>query len=204
MAKTKVREVLQSEESNKEKFDYLWGYYKTHVIVAIIGLLFGGYLLVDWINRPVSYFHLTVLAPEVVLEEEEPLSIELTELLDPQGPNETVYASFTPHGQFAERFSAQFTAAEYDLILMDDFSFSEYSEYETMQQFRVAGLEEEDYYQPDIYDAPIGIDSDQFPIFDDYTTTQDLIVVIPANTTRRSAVEQFFNEQGLELEFIDN
>lgn len=204
MAQTKVREILQSEESNKEKFDYLWGYYKTHVIITILALLFGGYLLVDWINRPVTYFHLTVLAPEVMSEEEEPLAMELTDILNPQGANETVYTSFTPHGQLAERFSAQFTAAEYDLILMDDFSFGEYSEYETMQEFRVSGLDEDDYYESDIYDNPIGIDSDHFPIFEDYTTTQDLIVVIPGNTTRRPAIEEFFASQGLELEIIDN
>ncbi|MCC5894521.1 MAG: hypothetical protein JJU16_03595 [Alkalibacterium sp.] len=204
MAQSKVREILRSEESNKEKFDYLWSYYKTHVIVGILALLFSGYLFVDWLNRPITYFHLTVLAPEVLFEEEEPLSRDLTEILDPQEDNETVYASFTPHGQLAERFSAQFTAAEYDVILMDEFSFGEYSEYETMQEFRITGMDEDEYYSSDMYDDPVGIDSEHFPLFEDYTTTQDLIVVIPGNTTRRDRVIEFFNEQGFELEFIDN
>ncbi|SDK41441.1 hypothetical protein [Alkalibacterium thalassium] len=203
MAKTKVKEILQSEESNKEKFSYLWGYYKWHVILSLFGLLVSGYLLVDWINRPITYFHLTVLAPEVDFDEEEPLSQELNRLLEPEGANETAYASFTPHGQMAERFTAQFTAGEYDVILMDDFSFEEYSEYDTMQEFRLSGLDDEDYYQPDHYDNPVGVDSSVIPLLEEYRTTDDLILVIPGNTTRREAIVEFFATQGFEFEFID-
>lgn len=204
MAKTKVREVLQSDESTKEKIDYLWGYYKFHVIMSFIAFFLVGYLIVDWVNRPITYFHMTVMAPEVMVEEEKQLSDELYEILDPQGNNEAVYASFLPHGPSLERFSAQYTDAEYDLILMDSSSFDQYAEYDIMQEFNVAGLSDDDYYRSDSSSGQIGIDAAHFPLFNTYTTTENKIVVIPENSTRPDAIQQFFNEQGLELELIEN
>ncbi|MDZ7835084.1 MAG: hypothetical protein U5K84_06790 [Alkalibacterium sp.] len=77
MAKTKVREILKSEDTTKEKIGYLWDYYHIHVIVALVGLLFTGYLFMDWVNRPITTFHVTVLAPDVSYDEEQELTEEL-------------------------------------------------------------------------------------------------------------------------------
>lgn len=203
MAKTKVREILKSDDTTKEKVEYLWDYYRWHVILSVLAVFFAGYLFVDWVNRPITAFHVTVLAPEVSFDEEEPLSNDLFDLVQPDGRNETVYASFTPHGQMAERFTAQLTAAEYDLILMDEPAFAEYSKFGTMQTFRLSGLDEDDYYQPEEYDAPMAIDSEQLDVFDSYVTTQDKIVMIPENSRRRGAIETFFESQGYTIEFID-
>lgn len=203
MAKTKVREILKSDDTTKEKVIYLWDYYRWHVILSVLGIVFSGYLFVDWLNRPITAFHVTVLAPEVKFEEEEPLSNQLIELVEPQGHNETAYASFTPHGQMAERFTAQLTAAEYDLILMDEAAFNEYAQFGTMQEFRLSELDDDAYYQPEEYEAPIAIDSSQLGVFDSYETTQNKIVMIPENSKRREAIVTFFQTQGYTIEFID-
>src|SRR5690554_3186560 len=107
MAKSKVREILKSDDTPKEKFDYLWGYYRWHVIIGTLGLLLFGFMTYDFINQPVAYFHVSVLSPEIDPEEEEELAIELEELLQPEGKNESVFVTFTPYGQLAERFVAQ-------------------------------------------------------------------------------------------------
>ncbi|WP_368646121.1 hypothetical protein AB4027_04345 [Alkalibacterium putridalgicola] len=204
MAKTKVREILQSNDTPKEKFEYLWGYYRWHVVILVSGIFFAGYLFVDWMNRPITAFHVTVLAPEVDTEEENQLTEDLNQLIQPEGRNEKAYASFTPHGQLAERFTAQLTAAEYDVILMDEPAFREYADFGTMQEFRLSGLDEEDYYQPDVYDDPMAVDSSHFDIFNQYETTSDMVVMIPENSRRRDAITTFFETQGYDIEFIDN
>ena len=204
MAKTKVREILQSDDTPKEKLEYLWDYYRWHVIIALTGIFFAGYLFMDWVNRPITAFHVTVLAPEVNAEEENQLSEELTALLEPEGRNETAYASFTPHGQLEERFTAQLTAAEYDVILMDEPAFREYAKFGTMQEFRLSGMADEDYYQPEEYDEPIAVDSNHFEVFNQYETTSDMVLMIPENTRRRDAISTFFETQGYEIEFIDD
>ncbi|OJF94740.1 hypothetical protein [Alkalibacterium sp. 20] len=201
--KTKVREILDSEDTAKEKVEYLWGYYRWHVIISVVALFFVGYLFVDWMNRPITVFHVTVLAPEVLQQEAPDLTSDLNELLKPEGRNETAYATFTAHGRTADRFVAQITAAEYDVILMNQRDFEEYAANDNMMAFRLSGLSEEDYYQPDNYDEPIGIDSSQLAVFDGYETTKDLVVMIPGNTKRRDAIEDFFETQGYEIEFFD-
>ncbi|SFC11883.1 hypothetical protein SAMN04488102_103117 [Alkalibacterium subtropicum] len=204
MAKTKVREILQSNDTPKEKADYLWGYYRWHVIIAVSGLFFAGYLLVDWINRPVTIFHLGVLASEVDYEEEQQLTEALNELMQPEGRKETAYATFTPHGRSVERFLAQFSAGEYDVILMNEMDSVEYAAQDSMMTYRVNGMSEDDYFQPEDSEEPIGIHSDSLPVFDGYQTTEDMIVMIPENTRRRDAIETFFETQGYTLEFIDD
>lgn len=203
--KTKVSEVLKSDDTPKEKLTYLWSYYRTHVIVGIFAVLLIGFLVVDWINRPVTYFHLTVLAPEeeILTEEEEELSIQLQEIINPAGANESVYATFTPHGQMAERFVAQITAAEYDVILMDEVGYEEYSQFGTMEEFRIAELEEADHYEPEMHDNPIAIDASQLPVLESYDTTKDMILMIPENSNRKDVTIDFFKAQGYTLEFIN-
>lgn len=201
--KTKVSDILKSDDTTKEKLDYLWGYYRVHVIVALIGLVFGIFLLVDWINRPVTYFHLTVLAPQVDFDEEEILSEEMQNLLNPQGQNEAVYASFTPHGEMAERFVAQLSAGEYDVILMDEGAFNEYASFGTMEEFRVVEIDEDEHYQPDEYNNPMAINSSALPVLDDYVTTADMYLMIPQNSNRKEITIEFFASQGYNLVFVD-
>ncbi|WP_423188887.1 hypothetical protein ACO1PF_09885 [Alkalibacterium sp. f15] len=203
MAKTKIREILNSEDTTKEKIDYLWGYYHWHVVIAVIVVSLLAFITVDAFNRTETTFHVTVFAAEVSFLEEEALINDLNDLLEPESEKESAYVSFTPQGRMVEGFLARLAAAEYDLILMDNEAYEQYSELGAMLEFRLTGLPEEDYYQPDGHDDPIGIDSSQLPIFDGYETTKDTIVMIPENTRRRETVKDFFETQGYEIEFID-
>lgn len=203
MAKTKVREILKSEESTGEKLNYLWSYYKWHVAIFLVGLGFAVFMINDWVNRPISYFHVAVLAPEVNFDEEEALAQDMTELLQPEGANERVFVSFTPPGRLYERFVAQFSAGEYDVVMMDEEFYEQYSDSGSMQQFRLNGIDGEAFYQPDIYDNPIGVESSQVPLFEEYNSTDDLIMMIPGNSERQDRIAEFFETQGFVIELID-
>lgn len=203
MAKTKVKEILNSEDSNRDKLGYLWDYYKWHTIIAVAVVIFSGIMINDYINRPIGQFHVAALAPEVSVEEEEALTQDLTELFEPEGPNDTVFVSFIPPGRQYERFVAQFSNGEYDIVLMDEDFYKQYSDSGAMQQFRLNGIDEEFYYQPDIYDNPIGVDASQVPQFAQYETISDLIMMIPGNSERHDRIEEFFESQGFEIELID-
>ncbi|MCC5889750.1 MAG: hypothetical protein JJU01_04210 [Alkalibacterium sp.] len=204
MAQTKVKEILNSDDSNKDKLGYLWDYYKWHTVVFIIVLIFSGIMINDYINRPIGQFHVAALAPEVNMEEEGALAEDLTELIPPEGPNDTVFVSFIPPGRQYERFVAQFSNGEYDIVLMDEDFYKQYSDSGAMQQFRLSGIDEESYYQPDIYDNPIGVEASQIPQFEQYETTNDLIMMIPGNTQRPETIVEFFETQGFEIELIND
>lgn len=204
MAKSKVREILKSNDTPKEKFDYLWGYYRWHVIIATLGLLLFGFMTYDFINRPVPYFHVSVLSPEIDPDEEEALAIELEELLQPEGKNESIFVTFTPYGQLAERFVAQLSAAEYDLILMDEQSYRQYADFGTMQEFDILELSEEDLHRTDIYDNTMAMETNQIPLFTEFDTTSDLYLMIPSNAQRKETIVDFFETQGYTIELIDS
>lgn len=200
MAKSKVREVLKSDDSFKEKIHYLWGYYKWAVILGIFLLILAGYSINEFLNRPQIDFHVTVLREELQVEEEEELNQQLTEEMDV--PNEAL-VSFTPSQEVAaERFIAQWTAQEYDVILLDEDQFERYTGEGTMKEIRsISGVPEEALTSHESYDHPIAIDSNQFPLFEEFETTQDVYVLVPENTVRPDKVEAFFESQGISIEF---
>lgn len=203
MAQTKVKEILTSDDSLKEKALYLWDSYKWQFIIGIGVLIFSGIMISDYVNRPIGQFHVAALAPEVSVEEEEALAEELTEMLELEGPNDSVFVSFIPPGRQYERFVAQFSNGEYDIVIMDEEFYKQYSDSGAMQQFRLSGIDEEYYYQPDSYDNPIGVDASQIPQFAQYETTRDLIMMIPGNSERHERIEEFFEAQDIEIELID-
>lgn len=204
MAKSKVREVLNSDDSRKEKFQYLWGYYKWHLFFILLGLLLIGYTVYEMVNRPDITFHVTVLKEEPLVSEEEAFNTELNELLELTDDPAEALGTFTPSGITSERFIAQWTAEEYDVILLDQESFDLYAEYQTMQEFEViSGVEEDALTTHEMYEYPMAIDSNVFPFFNEFETTSDLYVVIPENTQNPRLVTEFFRIQGIEIELID-
>jgi hypothetical protein len=202
MAKTKVREVLQSDDSTKEKLSYLWGYYRWHTILSILGILLIGYSVYEFMNRPNITFHITVLREDLVLDEEGLLNQEIDELMELE-EGET-YVSFTPSQEItAERFIAQWTAQEYDLILLDEEQYELYVGEGTMHELQlVSGVDEEDLITHEVYTSPVAIDADAIPLFASYDTTSDSYVMIPANTQNLENVFEFFRKQGIELEVV--
>lgn len=203
MAQTKVKEILTSDDSLREKIEYLWDSYKWQTIIAVIVLIFSGIMINDYITRPIGQFHVAALAPEVSFEEEDALSQDLIESMELEGPNDTIFVSFIPPGRQYERFVAQFSNGEYDIVLMDEDFYRQYAGSGAMQQFRIDGISEEFTHQPDSYDHPIGVDASQIPQFAQYETTNDLIMMIPGNSGRQDRIIEFFQTQEMDIDLID-
>lgn len=202
MVTTKVREILASDDTNIEKASYLWGYYKWHAIMLISLSVIGTYLFVSWLNRPETFFNVSVVSSEIYTEEEGELNNEINDLLETK-VREEAYATFNQPGQMIDRYFAQLTAGDIDIILMDDSAFENYGEPEMTQKFRIEEISEENYLLSEETKHFIGIPSNLIPLFEDYWTTQDLILMIPQNTGRRETIIKFFETQGYTLEFID-
>ncbi|API89890.1 hypothetical protein BKP56_11725 [Marinilactibacillus sp. 15R] len=110
MAKTQMKNVLQSNDSNKEKAAYLWEYYKWHLMGIILVLFLSIYLMMQLFNRTQVDYHIGVLGPQTTTEQTEILSNDLKALLDPENQKGNMLVTVTQEGQGAERFFAQLAA----------------------------------------------------------------------------------------------
>lgn len=204
MAKTKVREVLKSEDTRKEKLNYLWGYYKWHLILIILAIIFSVYAIFEFINRPQIGFHVTVLSEQIVIDEEEQFNSELNDFLDLENEPVEALGTFTPTGVTSERFIAQWSANEYDIILLDQASFDLYATEGTMYEFEtINGVDEESLTITSEYQYPMAIDASEIPLFQQFDTTRDLYVTVPQNTQHPEKVIEFFRMQEIEIEFAE-
>ena len=60
MAKTKAKEILQSDDPFKERLTYFWEYYKWHVIGGILLVFFIIYMGFQWFGRPQVGYHVGI------------------------------------------------------------------------------------------------------------------------------------------------
>ncbi|WP_225743690.1 hypothetical protein [Marinilactibacillus sp. Marseille-P9653] len=199
MAKTQVKEILQSNDTKKEKFDYLWEYYKWHVIGTIAAILFVIYIIVQMLTRPQVSFNIGVLGPETTSEQEQALSSDLKQLMDPEDVEGDMFVTVTPEGQMAERFFAQLTAAEYDLILMSEVAFENFASDQSMQGIDINGIDEGDLRYAEKTENVIGISTNAVPFFNNHDATQDMIVMVPQNARHKDQTVRFFEAQGIDL-----
>ncbi|MFC6465129.1 hypothetical protein ACFP65_09155 [Marinilactibacillus sp. GCM10026970] len=199
MAKTQVREILRSDDTKKEKFDYLWEYYKWHVVSIIAAIFFVIYIIFQILNQPQISFHIGVLGPETTAEQNAEMSSDLKALLDPEDEQGDMLVTVTAEGQLAERFFAQLTAAEYDIILMTEVGFSQFADNQSMQGIDLTGIDEEDLFYAEGSQDVIGISSNAIPFFEPYAFTDNMVVMIPQNGRHREQTIQFFDAQGIEV-----
>lgn len=201
MAKTQVRNILKSNDSNKEKAAYIWEYYKWHLIAVLMTLLFIIYFVMQLFNQPQVDYHIGVLGPQATTEQSETLANDLKTLLDPEDKEGKMLVTITQEGQGAERFFAQLAAAEYDLVLVDEVAFENFADSETMEVLQVDGMESKDLFAAPEENKIIGIEANAIPYFEKHEPTTNLIALVPKNSTKKAETEKFFEEQGMILQF---
>ncbi|SFK17060.1 hypothetical protein SAMN04488569_101343 [Marinilactibacillus piezotolerans] len=199
MAKTQMKNVLQSNDSNKEKAAYLWEYYKWHLMGIILVLLLSIYFTIQLFNRPQVDYHIGVLGPETTTEQMEILSNDLKALLDPEDQKGDMLVTVTQAGQGAERFFAQLAAAEYDLLLVDKTAFENFADSESMDVLQVDDIESSNLFTVPEDNKIIGIESNAIPYFSEHEVTSGLIALVPKNSTRNPETIVFFQKQGISL-----
>lgn len=199
MAKTQMKNVLQSNDSNKEKAAYLWEYYKWHLMGIILVLFLSIYLMMQLFNRPQVDYHIGILGPQTTIEKTEILSNDLKALLDPENQKGDMLVTVTQEGQGAERLFAQLAAAEYDLLLVDKTAFENFADSESMEVLQVEGIESSNLFAEPEENKIIGIESNAIPYFSEHEATSNLIVLVPKNSTRNPETIVFFQKQGISL-----
>ncbi|WP_208558938.1 hypothetical protein [Marinilactibacillus kalidii] len=198
MAKTQVKEILQSDDTKKEKLDYLWEYYKWHVIGTIAAILFVIYIILQMFSQPQVSFSIGVLGPQITTEQAQTLNADLEQLMDPEDEEGDMLVTVTAEGQMSQRFFAQLTAAEYDLILMTEESFNQFATDQSIDGINISGVEEEALRYTEGTETIIGVSSNSFPFFEEHEATQNMVVMVPQNARNRDQVMHFFESQGID------
>lgn len=202
MAKTKYKEILQSDDPMKDKLAYLWDYHKWHLLIVLAVVSTIIFLINETADQPEAHFHMSVLGDEGEISEEQELEDELRELFGVDGEEADVYVYFSLMGRLTERFQAHSSAGEYDLIVMSQEAFEQFGSTGGMHTLRVDQSDDPDDYYLDQNGNPVGIAAEELAIFADYSTLEDMVITIPRNAGRTDRTIELFESQGLELELV--
>lgn len=125
--------------TKQEKRDYIWYYYKTHIITGLLAILLVGSLIYEVTSKDQIIFSLTLFgASEPTLYYEE-IEEDLTQLVAPDSnAKETVRVQFFALNEVEESFDeitdlyqqkmmTQVAAKELDLVIMGENDFKFYA-----------------------------------------------------------------------------
>ena len=76
----KAREYMK-DMNRKQKIDYIWDYYKVHIIVGLIVIIFSGIFISESINKKNYVFNFTIVGNCIDTSKQEKLEKEATKLL---------------------------------------------------------------------------------------------------------------------------
>lgn len=202
MAKTQVKEILQSDDSTKEKITYLWEYYKWHLISIVFAILFIIYFFMELLGKPQYSMQIGIYGPDVSSAQVEEMTTELNDLFQPldteaQEATDLMTITATPTGMQSERFFAQLTAGDYDIILTEEENLPLLEESEQVYKLQNTGLQDDVVYSSEDGTGINAIKAAEFPLFDQYEFTEDLIVMVPGNASNIDKINQFFSQQDI-------
>lgn len=205
MAKTKAKEILQSDDPFKEKLTYFWEYYKWHVIGGILLVFFIIYMGFQWFGRTQVGYHVGILGPALSDPQIQALQEEVSSELETETVEGDVIVTATPTGQMSERFFAQLTAGEYDLILISEEAYESFGADGGMTPFVTEDINDSGLYFDSESEETVGLSSDIIPVFSDQGYVQNLVALVPSNSLHKPLTQAFFNNQevDLTLEYLD-
>lgn len=203
MAKTQVKEILQSDDSTKEKVTYLWEYYKWHLISILFAIFLIIYFGMELLGKPQYSLQIGIYGPDVSAAQVEEITTELNDLFQPldtetQEATDLMTITATPTGMQSERFFAQLTAGDYDIILTEEENLPLLEENEQVYALQNTGLQEKSFYPSEDGTGINAIKASGFPLFNQYEFTEDLIVIVPENASHIDKINQFFSQQEIE------
>lgn len=116
------------EMSVKEKVEYIWDYYKIHIIAGLSITFLIGYFIYSQVTQINYIFNLTVLS-NMQKEKSDSLQNELTRLLVNNQNKDEALVSILPlkDTMSIQKLVAQISANEIDLIIMDKAEFNKFS-----------------------------------------------------------------------------
>lgn len=137
--KKKTNKAKFQEMNRKQKVEYIWEYYKLHIIFGTLGLIFVGSLLNTWfINPPPkTAVHVVFMGTSISTDAAEVLEKELNPLIvTKEMGNKKVFVStyyMSPAGTgqpqldmaTQTKFMANISANELDILVLDEAQFKE-------------------------------------------------------------------------------
>ena len=209
MAETKVD---LSKMNPKEKWDYLWYYYKNYMIYGIIGLILGLSIVFEVVTNDEVIFNLTLCGQAESIPGYNELEENITKLLSPDAKRketarvqlyalENIEESFDElTALYQQKLMTQVAAGELDLLVINEVDF------DPMYQeglFEPLGLNQQiNWDQIDSQSLVYGPNQEEVyaikvegnPILEalDYPTQHKLLVMIN-NSTRQTEAAQVIN-----------
>lgn len=190
--KSEVRRYLKSDISLSEKIDYLWMYYWKAVLLAFVIIALGGYFMYSMLNRNEYVFNMAVVSEEFDYREIEPLDEVLqTVFAEDLAPNQSVGISLATDEISIERFLAEWTAGEYDLILLEHEYYEILKTNGTFSNFKIDPI-------MNIYADMVS--ANDLPMFESLDQLKDMVLVKPTNSSRTAYFDEFFAYQELAID----
>ncbi|MBU5593960.1 hypothetical protein KQI76_02180 [Amphibacillus sp. MSJ-3] len=194
----KLREVLKGM-SRKEQLDYIWEYYKLHIIGFILLIIFG-WLMIDGFmnkgNEPVGITVVSEATIEVIDELE--LSINSLEFTDFDLFFEHIYhqGGLIENNAYdmMERLSMRIAVGQVDIMVTDDLFAEQLINEdiflplkEVIEPDQIDSFEEEGLV---VNGVLYGIKTADLKIFDQYDVYQDTYLLVPASGRHREEAKQ--------------
>ena len=200
--------------TSKQKTEYIWEYYKFHIIGSILLIAFVTSFVVDVMRSKETVLNITLLGNVIVPDKIEELQNKATSELvnDPKNKQEIRFDFLIKTDDMKDQYSiasmqklqASVAAAEVDIMIMDKKDFEIYAsqgmfmKLKTIPVIDKLNLPNDAYLkhkvtETDTEEEVYGINVENMSILKDigYDTKNKVLCVV-ANTKRLSMVEKFF------------
>lgn len=187
-----MRRFLNSDIKLSEKIDYLWMYYWKKLAVAFAILTLGGYFTYSMLNRNEHVFNVAVVSESLDYRGIEPLDAVLhTVFAEELAQNQSVGISLANDEFSIERFLAEWTAGEYDLILLEQEYYDILKTNGTFSNFKI---------DPIMTEFSDSVSAEELPVFESLDKVKDMVLVKPTNSSQTAYFDEFFAYQELAID----
>ncbi|MCM0650864.1 hypothetical protein NBE98_21135 [Clostridium swellfunianum] len=193
----------------KERREYIWDYYKIHIIGGLIGILLIGSFIYGQVTRVETIFNLTLMGSASIEPKREELQKDITSLLiSPTEKKKEAFISTMPiagnltssdasNMQLIQKFMAQIAANELDLIVMDKNDFNKFSEegifskLEDLTDFKSTEFKTQKLVKNSAGDSNYGVDVESNKKLEEigFNTKDKVIAVIATSNRKDQAVK---------------
>lgn len=203
------KKVDMKSMTRRERKDYIWYYYKTHIIVGICTLILAGTLIYDVVSKDQVIFSLTLFGEVDPTLDCEVIERDLTQLIAPEATEkETVRVQFyglndveTSFDEitdlYQQKMMTQVAASELDLVIMGENDFEFYIDQNMFQPLNELHdidwslVDEDQLLKDDETNMIYGIKMSENPIFKtiNFDSEGKVLTLISNSKNKEMAVE---------------
>ncbi|MBU3113979.1 hypothetical protein [Clostridium lacusfryxellense] len=196
--------------SKKKKAEYIWEYYKLHIIGVLVVISIIGSLVHSQITKVDYVFNLTMLGNTVNTDKVTDLQSKLTSLVVKDGDTkkEAIISNMslggstssdpTMESQYMQKFVAQLSVGELDVVILDKDMFESFAKQDmflrldNLSGFDLASIKSEkiEATATDKTKAVYAINAKDIKVFKDvgYDTTNKVIGIISTTKQKNNSV----------------